>query len=131
MNENSKKIKWEDIVKIQYDALLRSSVIYVTILSAVAVLAKQLCLSNYAKLALFAAFVFVLLQVLAVLYLTNIQRHASWEDGNDNLLNERENRVRAIVLWLSSLTTVSIIVTVALVLCTEIFPLAHPNCLSA
>ena len=109
-------MKWEEIVKIQYDAMLRSSVIYVTILSAIIAFAKQLSLSCYSKTSLVVAFLLVLLQSFAVLYLTNVQRQASWEDGVNAELNNKENVIRKAVLWLSFLTTLSIIITIALIL---------------
>lgn len=110
------RIEWKEIVKIQYDAMQRSSAFYVAILAAVAVFAKEFSLSRYGVVSLVVTFLFVLLQNFAVLYLTNVQRQASWESGTDKELNEKENRVRKVVLSVSAITTLSIVATVALVL---------------
>jgi len=110
------RIEWKEVVKIQYDAMQRSSTLYVAILAAIAIFAKEFSLTCYGKLSLIFTFLFVLFQNLAVLYLTNVQRQASWESGANEGLNEKENRVRMAVLLLSTFATLSIIVTIALVL---------------
>lgn len=109
-------MKWEDIVKIQYDAMQRSSVVYIAILSALAAFSKQLSLNCYSKTFLVVSFLFVLLQSFAVLYLTNVQRQVSWENGNNLELNLKENKVRKAVLWFSGLATFSIVISIALLI---------------
>jgi len=108
-------MKWEEIVKIQYDAMQRSSVVYIAILSALAAFSKQLSLNYYSKTSLAIAFLLVLLQNFSVLYLTNVQRQASWENGNNSQLNKKENKTRKAVLWFSGLATLSIILTISLI----------------
>ncbi len=110
------RIAWEEVVKIQYDAMQRSSALYVAILAAIAVFAKDLSLSCYEITLLVVTFLFVLLQNFAVLCLTNVQRQASWKDGTDSKLNEKENKVRKSVLLFSGLATLSIFITIALIL---------------
>lgn len=109
-------MKWEEIVKIQYDAMQRSSVVYIAILSALATFSKQLSLNCYSKASLVIAFLLVLSQSFSVLYLTNVQRQASWENGSNGRLNEKENKTRKAVLWLSGLATLSIILTISLII---------------
>lgn len=116
MGPITSKIEWKEIVKIQYDAMQRSSALYVAILAAIAVFAKEFSLSSFGTIALVITFFLVLLQNLGVLYLTNVQRQASWKGGNNQRLNEKENRVRKAVLVIAALATLSIITTTTLVL---------------
>jgi len=111
-------MKWEEIVKIQYDAMKRSSLIYIAILSAIAAFQKNFELSEYTKAVLFISFALVLLQSIAILYLTNIQRQISWTKdmgGDDDLnKNKQENDVRRLVFILSVLTTIFVLLTIFL-----------------
>jgi len=109
-------MEWQEIVKIQYDAMQRSSVIYIAILSALAAFSKQLSLNCYSKISLAFAFLFVLLQSFSVLYLTNVQRQASWRNGSDEQLNKKENKTRNAVLWLSGLATLSTMITISFII---------------
>lgn len=113
-------MKWEEIVKIQYNAMQKTSVFYIAILSAIAAFSKQLSLNCYTKTTLAFGFLFVLLQNFAVSYLINVQRQASWAKENGSAdqtyLNNKENDTRKTVLWLSGLATFFIIITITLIL---------------
>jgi len=113
-------MKWEEIVKIQYSAMQKTSVFYIAILSAIAAFSKQLSLNCYTKTTLALGFLFVLLQNFAVFYLINVQRQASWAKENSQVnqsyLDSKENSTREAVLYLSSLATFFIIITIALIL---------------
>lgn len=112
-------MEWEEIVKIQYTAMQKTSVFYIAILSAIAAFSKQLSLSCYTKTTLVFGFLFVLLQNFAVLYLINVHRKAAWakkNNGANTNLDNKENEIRNCVLWLSGLATFFIIITIALIL---------------
>lgn len=110
--------KWEKIVEIQYDAMQRLSALYIAIISAIVVFLEK-PFSNYYKFFLIFSFCFVLLQSLAVLCLTHIQRKASWksEHGEDaKKENHLENIIRKFVLSLSFIAMIFIFVTIALII---------------
>lgn len=119
-------MKWEEIVKIQYNAMINSSVFYLLTLSAIATFLRWLSVSSDFKInpafgiSLIFAFLFVLLQNFGVLHLINTQRRASYaeERNQANLisLNDKENTARKIALVFSGLATFSIWLTIALVL---------------
>lgn len=66
------------------------------------------------------AFMLVLVQAFTVLYLTNVQREASWEGGSKYELNKRENRVRLTVLVVSGLATLSLMLTIGTIFISQI-----------
>lgn len=108
-------MQWEKIVEIQYDAIQRSSIVYIAILSVIAAFSKQLSLSQNTKILLGLSFFFVLLQSLGVLFLINTQRKGSWksENGQDpRKENLREVFIRNTILFLSVLATLSIFISV-------------------
>jgi hypothetical protein len=108
-------MKWEDIVKIQYDAMQRSSVIYILILSAIAALSNQLILRTLSKIFIIISIGFVLTQNIYTLFLTDTQRQSSWRTEHkidSDELNKKENRLRKTILYLSIFTTVSILATI-------------------
>jgi len=112
-------MNWEKIVEIQYEAMQRSSAIYIAILAAIAAFSRNLSLNYYIKISLILAFLFVLLQSLSILFLTNIQRKASWKNKQSQdptKENLWENRIRGIVLYFSIFATASIFLTIALII---------------
>lgn len=115
-------MKWEEIVKIQYNAMLQSTIVYIAILSAIAGFSKQLSLNNCTKIVLVFSFGLVLIQGFLVLFLINVQREALWEKENNTggnkleMLNNKENNVRKSVLWASLFATLSIVATAAFII---------------
>ena len=111
-------MKWEKIVEIQYDAMQRTSTLFIAILGAIVVFIDRANFSQIVNIALVFSFFLVISQNIAVLYLTNVQRTASWRrEHNENPTREnlKENLVRICVLALSSLSAISIIVTIAFI----------------
>lgn len=97
-------MEWKEIVKIQYDVMLKSSTAYVAILSAIIVFAERLSLGAPTKILLIFAILSALAENVAVLYLTNVHRQGLWLGGGNTKLNNQENKARKIVLLLPCFT---------------------------
>jgi phosphoglycerol transferase MdoB-like AlkP superfamily enzyme len=110
-----KNIDWKKVVEIQYNGLHRNVSLYITILAALFgfIATLKIPLHLCSTLIIVAAFVLVLIQSFAIVWLTNIQREASWEDANNLDLNNRETQTRIATLTISAASTLFVMASIA------------------
>lgn len=113
-----KKIKWEDVVKMQYGLMQKSSMFFAALLTAFAAFSKvkELSLGFFTNSSLTLALFFVLRQHIQTLELINIQREASYVDGQDNEKNRFENEKRRQMLRSSKSAALFIFLTIFFIL---------------